>query len=76
LESNERLIRKRLWEQPDVFVLNREDFLRDFPSDEYDGMENDKTQWKLGNTVFTDSIHTGKTNTVNLAKSSLAQGWY
>lgn len=76
LISNERLTRKRLWDQPDVFVINREDFIRDFPLDEYDGMENDKTQWKLSNTVFADSIHTGKTNTVNFTKLSLTQGWY
>ena len=76
LISNERLTRKRIWERPDVFVINREDFLKDFPLDEYDGIENDKAQWEQNHIVLTDSIHTGKTNMVDLTKLSLPQGWY
>lgn len=36
LKEEKRLIRSRLWERPDQFVMNREDYIRHFPHDEYD----------------------------------------
>lgn len=76
LASNERLTRKRLWEQPDVYVMNKAEFIKDFPIDDYDGSENDKTKWKVLSSILSDSINTGKTNKVFFPKQGIHQGWY
>ncbi len=75
LESPQRLIRNRLWDQPDQFVLNREEYLRLFPNDEY----NDETNmqgWSRKEKVFskTDSTHAGYS--MNLDHRAFKPGWY
>ncbi len=56
LIPEDRLIRKRYWEQPDQFVMNKEEFIKNFPHDEYKN-ETDFKTWEKGEKVFskTDS---------------------
>ena len=69
-----RLIRKRYWQQPDQFVMNKEEFLSYFPHDEYRN-ETDYKTWVKGEVVFqkTDSTSVnGQWSIVN----SLSAGYY
>ncbi|HVG41656.1 MAG TPA: MG2 domain-containing protein, partial [Chitinophagaceae bacterium] len=44
LQPEQRLIRERYWEQPDQFVLSKEEFIKHFPHDEY-AAERDSKSW-------------------------------
>lgn len=52
LKPELRLIRNRLWELPDQFVLTRNEFLRLFPNDEYFN-EKDPASWEKGPVALT-----------------------
>lgn len=54
LKAEQRLIRPRYWERPDQFVMSKEDFIRNFPNDEYDS-ETDYKTWKKESLVFEKS---------------------
>jgi hypothetical protein len=45
LREEKRLIRDRLWERSDQFVMSKEEYIRYFPNDEYDN-ETDQTSWQ------------------------------
>jgi hypothetical protein len=36
LKDENRIIRDRLWDRPDQFTMNKEDYIKNFPHDEYD----------------------------------------
>lgn len=57
LKEEKRLIRDRLWERPDQFVMSKEEYIKAFPYDEYDN-ESDYKSWEKGAEVFnkTDSV--------------------
>ncbi len=44
LQPPQRLIRKRLWNEPDTFVISKNEFLQYFPHDEYKD-ECEKETW-------------------------------
>ncbi len=48
LQLPDRLIRKRYWDRPDVFVMNKDEYINNFPYDEYDN-ETDRNEWKNKN---------------------------
>jgi len=48
LQLPDRLIRKRYWERPDVFVMNKDEYISNFPYDEYDN-ETDRNEWRNKN---------------------------
>ncbi len=56
LKDEKRLIRDRYWERPDQFVMNKEEYIKNFPYDEYDN-ESDYKSWAKGEVVLekTDS---------------------
>ena len=56
LKEENRLIRERFWERPDQFVMSKDDYIKNFPYDEYD-KESDVKSWEKGKQVFekTDS---------------------
>lgn len=61
LQAPGRLIRERYWQQPDQFVMSREEFLKNFPNDEYEH-ESDYHTWSRGEKVgeVSDSTQTNK----------------
>jgi len=73
LQTPQRLIRERLWERPDVFVMNKEAYISTFPNDEYDN-ETDKTTWSRGSVIFSNSINTKDTNLLTI--KTLPAGYY
>ncbi|HKZ65923.1 MAG TPA: alpha-2-macroglobulin family protein, partial [Chitinophagaceae bacterium] len=54
LKEEKRLIRNRYWERPDQFVMSREEYIKNFPYDEYDN-ESDPKSWEKGEVVFEKS---------------------
>ncbi len=44
LKEEKRLIRKRYWERPDQFIMTKEEYIRNFPNDEYEN-ETDFRNW-------------------------------
>lgn len=56
LKEEKRLIRERLWNQPDQYTLSKEEYIRLFPHDEYADETNYQT-WEKGATALekTDS---------------------
>ncbi|MEO7922525.1 MAG: alpha-2-macroglobulin family protein [Chitinophagaceae bacterium] len=45
LKEEKRLIRERYWERPDQFVMTKEEYIKNFPYDEYDN-EADYKSWE------------------------------
>ncbi|MEP6750608.1 MAG: alpha-2-macroglobulin family protein, partial [Bacteroidota bacterium] len=75
LRSPDRLIRKRYWAKPDQFVLNKDEFIKNFPNDEYNN-ESNYNSWPVEKAAFTktDSSHTNSKFTI--LNSQFLQGWY
>lgn len=69
-----RLIRERYWEQPDQFVMARNEYEHLFPNDEYKD-ETKKETWARSSAVVSLTEKTTEQATVKL-DSKLAQGWY
>ena len=59
LETPTRLIRNRFWERADTFVLTQDEYLKNFPYDEYDN-ETDKLSWKEKKELNRDVLTTNK----------------
>ncbi|MDO6429158.1 alpha-2-macroglobulin family protein [Flavitalea sp. BT771] len=72
LKAPDRLIRKRYWDEPDQFILSKEEYLRNFPHDEYSN-ETNAAYWEKGAQIWQTSDSTGKK--LNIGKS-LSPGWY
>ena len=51
LKEEKRLIRSRYWERPDQFVMSKDEYIQNFPNDEYDD-ESDYRSWEKGEKVF------------------------
>lgn len=75
LQSPDRMFRERYWEQPDTFVLSRDEYYRYFPYDVYLD-ENDPSQWKRGEKVLEVTDTTTATALFTLPRKKLAPGWY
>lgn len=76
LQQPDRILRKRLWERPDKFVLSKEEYIKLFPNDPYNN-EDDMATWKTGDEIFRKTFNTGKENSIELAKlSNAASGKY
>jgi len=56
LKEEKRLIRERYWERPDQFIMSKDEYIKNFPYDEYDN-ETDFKSWEKGSEIFnkTDS---------------------
>jgi hypothetical protein len=70
-----RLIRGRLWQRPDQFVMTREEFVRHFPYDEYD-KESDYKTWQRGETVVSFSDSSRVNDSLPFPKVKLQPGFY
>jgi hypothetical protein len=68
-------LRTRNWEKPDQFLLTEKEFKSLFPNDVYKD-EADISQWPISGPIFTQSIHTGDTNSISLPEGLLKAGVY
>lgn len=75
LRTPARLIRKRFWQQPDLFVIDSAEFIKDFPYDEYQN-ESDYRSWTTEKVWFNKTDSSNTKNGFNLAGLQLPQGWY
>ena len=75
LQSPAKAYRKRLWQQPDQFVMSREVYATYFPYDEYE-KEADCHEWKKLDAVVKDTFNTASTSDYKLKTGNLKQGWY
>ena len=71
LESPTRLIRKRYWVQPDLFILTEQQFIQFFPSDEYKN-ETEPQSWKQLSSVYNKTGETNPDGYFDLDKTVLA----
>ncbi|MFT3933893.1 MAG: alpha-2-macroglobulin family protein [Chitinophagaceae bacterium] len=74
LQSPDRLIRKRYWQQPDQFVMSREEYIQNFPNDEYEN-ESNYQGWKKDKPIYskTDSSNGRNFSPANI---KFTEGWY
>ncbi|HSZ87612.1 MAG TPA: alpha-2-macroglobulin family protein, partial [Puia sp.] len=82
LRSPYRLIRERYWQQPDQFVMSKEEYLKYFPTDEYNN-ETQKEGWEKTDKIFERLDSTTKNglfninqSTVNNQRPTFSPGWY
>lgn len=75
LKEEKRLIRKRYWERPDQFVMNKEEYIRNFPYDEYDN-ETDFKSWAKGEKAFERSDSAINSGNWELKGAKLSPGFY
>lgn len=76
LQAPDRLIRARLWAEPDQFILDKKEYIQFFPNDEYKDETKVET-WKKGALILerADSITAGYQLPVK-SLEPLRQGWY
>jgi hypothetical protein len=74
LQQPNRLIRKRLWERPDLFLMSEKEFLYEFPYDEY-ANESNPSSWQKSSVFQEFTIDTKISDQLTLS-STLAAGHY
>ena len=75
LKPEQRLIRKRYWQQPDQFVMSKEEFLKNFPHDEYKN-EGDMRTWERGKQVYTRTDSARTNAQFSILNSQFSAGYY
>jgi uncharacterized protein YfaS (alpha-2-macroglobulin family) len=74
LKTPERLIRQRLWDEPDEFIYTKDEFIQYFPHDEYKD-ETKRESWAKGDLVFEKSDSTNKDSIFKIKDSMFIGGW-
>lgn len=75
LVPEQRLIRKRLWERPDQFVMSKQEFISLFPHDEY-AAETDLKTWARESQVYSRTDSTKISSEWLMVNSQLPPGFY
>jgi len=75
LKAENRLIRSRYWERPDQFVMVKDEYIRNFPYDEYDN-ETDYKSWEKGAEAFNKSDSTKETGEWKAVNGKWTSGFY
>jgi hypothetical protein len=75
LQSPDRQIRQRYWEEPDQFIMNNEEYLKFFPNDEYTH-ETNKDSWPRVAKIFELTDSTRENVTFNVKSTKFNAGWY
>src|SRR6185312_4819510 len=75
LQAPERLIRQRLWDEPDEFIFSKDEFIKYFPHDKYKD-ETKKESWAKGEMVYSKTDTVSQLSTFNFQPSTFQQGWY
>jgi Bacterial Alpha-2-macroglobulin MG10 domain/Alpha-2-macroglobulin family/MG2 domain len=80
LKAPTRLIRQRYWKQPDEYVMSREEYLKDFPHDEYSD-ETNKANWEKTEKVLDRTGSTKESGAFDFgagagSASVFSTGWY
>ena len=75
LKEEKRLIRSRFWERPDQFVMNKQEYISNFPYDEYDN-ETDAESWERGEKVFEKVDSATENGKWKMENGKLQPGFY
>ena len=75
LKEEKRLIRKRYRHRPDQFVMNKEEYIRNFPFDEFDN-ESDPKSWQKEEKVFENTSLTDSSSKFQIPNSKFIPGFY
>ncbi len=75
LVPEQRLIRKRYWQQPDLFIVDKKEFIHFFPNDEYKD-ESDFHNWAAGDVVYTKTEDTKENGSFALEANNVVPGFY
>jgi uncharacterized protein YfaS (alpha-2-macroglobulin family) len=75
LQEPNKMFRKRYWEQPDVFTMNKGEYYQSFPYDVY-ADEDQMGKWELGEKVIDKSDTTSKDFRFKTQDARLNAGWY
>jgi len=75
LKAENRLIRDRLWERPDQFVMSKDVYIRNFPYDEYDN-EADFKSWEKNAAVFSKNDSSRINGQWPVVHSGFSPGFY
>lgn len=75
LKEEKRLIRQRFWERPDQFIMNKEQYIANFPYDEYDN-ESDYTSWEKTTIVLTQEDSVKENLKFKISNLKLSAGFY
>lgn len=75
LKAENRLIRNRLWRDPDQFIYTKEEYLRYFPHDRYD-RENELSSWEKEDRVFEKADSTKRDKLFSLDGMTAESGTY
>jgi len=76
LHQNKHILRKRVWQKPDQFLLTEKEFRAKFPNDPY-GDEGDFSTWKKDRKMLDTKFNTETVSTVSLEPlNTLPQGHY
>lgn len=75
LDAPQKIFRKRFWEQPDQFIMSRDEYYRYFPYDLYSD-ETDKTKWTKRNALIELTLTTAPGRNHKIEKTPVEAGWY
>jgi hypothetical protein len=75
LKGEKRLIRNRYWERPDQFVMTKEEYIKNFPYDEYDN-ETDNSSWEKESKTFERSDSVKSDGQWAIVNGRFEPGWY
>lgn len=75
LKEEKRLMRNRFWERPDQFVMSKEEFIQNFPHDEYEN-ETDYRNWPKEETVFEKNDSTKVNGQWSIVNGQFKSGVY
>jgi uncharacterized protein YfaS (alpha-2-macroglobulin family) len=75
IQTPQRLIRKRLWQRADMFVMDKTNYIQSFPSDDYEDELNEKL-WPVNSLVFEGDINTSTNTKFQIPNSKLTAGFY
>jgi uncharacterized protein YfaS (alpha-2-macroglobulin family) len=75
LKEEKRLLRKRYWERPDEFVMSKEEYIRNFPNDEYDNEAN-FSSWEKENRVYENTDSSRLNGNWSFSSNKFQPGFY
>jgi hypothetical protein len=76
LDAPSRLIHERSWGKPDVFLMSKEEFLKDFPYDLYNN-ENEPDTWNKKALLFEKTFNSAKDSVFKFENpAQLSEGQY
>jgi TonB-dependent SusC/RagA subfamily outer membrane receptor len=75
IQTPQRLIRKRLWQRADMFVMDKNTYLQNFPNDDYTDELNEQL-WPVNSLVFEGNINTGNNLKFEIGNYKLTAGFY